>query len=99
MLITRNISMEEKEFEEFKKFARYKEGISFSELVRKSIKFYIKKQEEMALNEYLKANCEAVSPEEEKEIIKLLSELEKDPDYDENEGSEIALEQILHGKL
>ena len=98
MSVRRNIVMQENEYEEIKGFAD-KERISVSELLRKAAKFYIESQEELSLSEYIKKNSGYVSKEEQIELDEWLEELRKDPDYDENEGSELTLEQILQGNL
>ncbi|MBP9478128.1 MAG: CopG family transcriptional regulator [Sebaldella sp.] len=92
------ITIPDSDFEKMSNFAQ-KERISFSELIRKATTTYIEDQEKMNLSEYLKAHCDTVSEEEEKEILQMLEELRNDPEYDENVGSELTLEQILHGDL
>lgn len=97
MLLRKSITIEESEYEKMSNIA-HKEKISFSELIRKAMKIYMKQYEDISLLEYIKKNCGYVSEEEEKEIINWIDKLEES-DFDVNEGSELTLEQIIKGNL
>lgn len=92
------ITIPDNDFEKISNFAQ-KERISVSELLRKAAKYYIESQEELSLSEYIKENCGYVSKEEQKELNEWIKELKNDPEYNENDGSEITLDQIIQGNL
>ena len=92
------ISIKEDENNKINNYAQ-KERITFSEFVRKAANFYIDKQEEIELGQYLKENCDSVSKEEQADIENWIKELKNHTDYDFNEGSEITLEKIIQGNL
>jgi len=66
--------------------------ISASELIRKTVIKEIKHQEEIDLLNYINQNCGFASEKEEKDIMKILKDV--DP---EDEGVELTLEDILQG--
>ena len=96
-MIRKSITIEETEYEKLNNIA-HREKISFSEVIRKAMSIYIKQYEDISLSEYIKKNCGYVTDDEEKEILKLLNEIDKS-DLDPSEGSELTLEQIIKGNL
>ena len=72
-----------------------KQGVSFSEFLRFSALKNIKESENLSLKEYLDRYCEKVDEEEQKE----LDELMKNINLEEDEGSEITLEDFLQNNI
>ena len=64
--------------------------MSVSEFVRKTMNNEIKKQDEIDLIKYIDDNCDYVSVEEEKEIMKILETIDSN-----DVGVELTVEDIL----
>lgn len=72
-----------------------KQGFSFSEFIRLSALKSIKESENLNLKEYLDRYCEKVDEKEQKE----LNEMMKNINLEEDEGSEITLEDFLQNNI
>ena len=92
--IRRHITLSPTENEIINNFIK-KQGISFSEFLRFSALKNIKESENLSLKEYLDRYCEKVDEEEQKE----LDELMKNINLEEDEGSEITLEDFLQNNI
>ena len=92
--IRRHITLSPAENEIINNFIK-KQGVSFSEFLRFSALKNIKESENLSLNEYLDRYCEKVDEEEQKE----LDELMKNINLEEDEGSEITLEDFLQNNI
>ena len=92
--IRRHITLSPTENEIINNFIK-KQGFSFSEFIRLSALKSIKESENLNLKEYLDRYCEKVDEEEQKE----LDELMKNINLEEDEGSEITLEDFLQNNI
>ena len=92
--IRRHITLSPTENEIIYNFIK-KQGVSFSEFLRFSALKNIKESENLSLKEYLDRYCEKVDEEEQKE----LDELMKNINLEEDEGSEITLEDFLQNNI
>ena len=92
--IRRHITLSPTENEIINNFIK-KQGFSFSEFIRLSALKNIKESENLSLKEYLDRYCEKVDEEEQKE----LDELMKNINLEEDEGSEITLEDFLQNNI
>ena len=92
--IRRHITLSPAENEIINNFIK-KQGVSFSEFLRFSALKNIKESENLSLKEYLDRYCEKVDEEEQKE----LDELMKNTNLEEDEGSEITLEDFLQNNI
>ena len=92
--IRRHITLSPTENEIINNFIK-KQGFSFSEFIRLSALKSIKESENLSLKEYLDRYCEKVDEEEQKE----LDELMKNINLEEDEGSEITLEDFLQNNI
>ena len=92
--IRRHITLSPAENEIINNFIK-KQGVSFSEFIRLSALKSIKESENLNLKEYLDRYCEKVDEEEQKE----LDELMKNINLEEDEGSEITLEDFLQNNI
>ena len=92
--IRRHITLSPAENEIINNFIK-KQGVSFSEFLRFSALKNIKESEKLSLKEYLDRYCEKVDEEEQKE----LDELMKNINLEEDEGSEITLEDFLQNNI
>ena len=92
--IRRHITLSPTENEIINNFIK-KQGFSFSEFIRFSALKNIKESENLSLKEYLDRYCEKVDEEEQKE----LDELMKNINLEEDEGSEITLEDFLQNNI
>ena len=92
--IRRHITLSPAENEIINNFIK-KQGVSFSEFLRFSALKNIKESENLSLKEYLDKYCEKVDEEEQKE----LDELMKNINLEEDEGSEITLEDFLQNNI
>ena len=92
--IRRHITLSPNENEIINNFIK-KQGVSFSEFLRFSALKNIKESENLSLKEYLDRYCEKVDEEEQKE----LDELMKNINLEEDEGSEITLEDFLQNNI
>ncbi|ADO84642.1 plasmid mobilization protein [Ilyobacter polytropus] len=68
--------------------------ISVSEFIRKTMAKEIQERENQDLLNYINQNCEFVSPEEEKDIMLLLEDIDLNDDSD---GVEVTVDDILQG--
>ena len=92
--IRRHITLSPTENEIINNFIK-KQGVSFSEFLRFSALKNIKESENLSLKEYLDKYCEKVDEKEQKE----LDELMKNINLEEDEGSEITLEDFLQNNI
>ena len=92
--IRRHITLSLAENEIINNFIK-KQGVSFSEFLRFSALKNIKESENLSLKEYLDRYCEKVDEKEQKE----LDELMKNINLEEDEGSEITLEDFLQNNI
>lgn len=92
--IRRHITLSPTENEIINNFIK-KQGVSFSEFIRLSALKSIKESENLNLKEYLDRYCEKVDEKEQKE----LDELMKNINLEEDEGSEITLEDFLQNNI
>ena len=92
--IRRHITLSPAENEIINNFIK-KQGVSFSEFIRLSALKSIKESENLNLKEYLDRYCEKVDEKEQKE----LDELMKNINLEEDEGSEITLEDFLQNNI
>ena len=92
--IRRHITLSPAENEIINNFIK-KQGVSFSEFLRFSALKNIKESENLSLKEYLDRYCEKVDEEEQKE----LDEVMKNINLEEDEGSEITLEDFLQNNI
>ena len=92
--IRRHITLSPTENEIINNFIK-KQGISFSEFLRFSALKNIKESENLSLKEYLDRYCEKVDEKEQKE----LNEMRKNINLEEDEGSEITLEDFLQNNI
>ncbi|WP_339001689.1 hypothetical protein [Fusobacterium animalis] len=92
--IRRHITLSPTENEIINNFIK-KQGVSFSEFLRFSALKNIKESENLSLKEYLDRYCEKVDEKEQKE----LDELMKNINLEEDEGSEITLEDFLQNNI
>ena len=92
--IRRHITLSPTENEIINNFIK-KQGFSFSEFIRLSALKSIKESENLNLKEYLDRYCEKVDEKEQKE----LDELMKNINLEEDEGSEITLEDFLQNNI
>ena len=88
--IRRHITLSPTENEIINNFIK-KQGVSFSEFIRLSALKSIKESENLNLNRY----CEKVDEKEQKE----LNEMRKNINLEEDEGSEITLEDFLQNNI
>ena len=92
--IRRHITLSPAENEIINNFIK-KQGVSFSEFLRFSALKNIKESENLSLKEYLDRYCEKVDEKEQKE----LNEMMKNINDEEDEGSEITLEDFLQNNI
>ncbi|WP_338956114.1 hypothetical protein LDJ98_09605 [Fusobacterium nucleatum] len=92
--IRRHITLSPTENEIINNFIK-KQGVSFSEFLRLSALKSIKESENLNLKEYLDRYCEKVDEKEQKE----LNEMMKNINLEEDEGSEITLEDFLQNNI
>ena len=92
--IRRHITLSPAENEIINNFIK-KQGVSFSEFLRFSALKNIKESENLSLKEYLDRYCEKVDEKEQKE----LNEMRKNINLEEDEGSEITLEDFLQNNI
>lgn len=92
--IRRHITLSPTENEIINNFIK-KQGFSFSEFIRLSALKSIKESENLNLKEYLDRYCEKVDEKEQKE----LNEMRKNINLEEDEGSEITLEDFLQNNI
>ena len=92
--IRRHITLSPTENEIINNFIK-KQGVSFSEFLRFSALKNIKESENLSLKEYLDRYCEKVDEKEQKE----LNEMMKNINLEEDEGSEITLEDFLQNNI
>ena len=92
--IRRHITLSPTENEIINNFIK-KQGVSFSEFIRLSALKSIKESENLNLKEYLDRYCEKVDEKEQKE----LNEMMKNINLEEDEGSEITLEDFLQNNI
>ena len=92
--IRRHITLSPTENEIINNFIK-KQGVSFSQFIRLSALKSIKESENLNLKEYLDRYCEKVDEKEQKE----LDELMKNINLEEDEGSEITLEDFLQNNI
>ena len=92
--IRRHITLSPTENEIINNFIK-KQGFSFSEFIRLSALKSIKESENLNLKEYLDRYCEKVDEKEQKE----LNEMMKNTNLEEDEGSEITLEDFLQNNI
>ena len=92
--IRRHITLSPAENEIINNFIK-KQGVSFSEFLRFSALKNIKESENLSLKEYLDKYCEKVDEKEQKE----LNEMRKNINLEEDEGSEITLEDFLQNNI
>ena len=92
--IRRHITLSPTENEIINNFIK-KQGVSFSEFLRFSALKNIKESENLNLKEYLDRYCEKVDEKEQKE----LNEMMKNINLEEDEGSEITLEDFLQNNI
>ena len=92
--IRRHITLSPTENEIINNFIK-KQGVSFSEFIRLSALKSIKESENLNLKEYLDRYCEKVDEKEQKE----LDEMRKNINLEEDEGSEITLEDFLQNNI
>ena len=88
-MIRKNITLTQEQNNLIEKAAKIK-GVSFSEFLRNSAINEIKRQNELDLAEFLKANCKNASDEEQKEFESMGFE-----SYDMGEFEEISLDELL----
>ena len=87
--IKKNITIPEEDFKVIDQFSK-KSGKSFSEFLRIAAKEYIKIQENLDLKEFLLANCEYASKEEEENILKIIKDFDS-----EDRGRKVKLDELL----
>ena len=92
--IRRHITLSPTENEIINNFIK-KQGVSFSQFIRLSALKSIKESENLNLKEYLDRYCEKVDEKEQKE----LNEMMKNINLEEDEGSEITLEDFLQNNI
>ena len=92
--IRRHITLSPTENEIINNFIK-KQGFSFSEFIRLSALKSIKESEKLNLKEYLDRYCEKIDEKEQKE----LNEMMKNINLEEDEGSEITLEDFLQNNI
>ena len=92
--IRRHITLSPTENEIINNFIK-KQGFSFSEFIRLSALKSIKESENWNLKEQLDRYCEKVDEKEQKE----LNEMMKNINLEEDEGSEITLEDFLQNNI
>ena len=92
--IRRHITLSPTENEIINNFIK-KQGFSFSEFIRLSALKSIKESENLNFKEYLDRYCEKVDEKEQKE----LNEMMKNINLEEDEGSEITLEDFLQNNI
>ncbi len=92
--IRRHITLSPTENEIINNFIK-KQGVSFSQFIRLSALKSIKESENLNLKEYLDRYCEKVDEKEQKE----LNEMRKNINLEEDEGSEITLEDFLQNNI
>ena len=92
--IRRHITLSPTENEIINNFIK-KQGFSFSEFIRLSALKSIKESENLNLKEYLDRYCEKIDEKEQKE----LNEMMKNVNLEEDEGSEITLEDFLQNNI
>jgi hypothetical protein len=92
--IRRHITLSPTENEIINNFIK-KQGVSFSQFIRLSAFKSIKESENLNLKEYLDRYCEKVDEKEQKE----LNEMRKNINLEEDEGSEITLEDFLQNNI
>ncbi|WP_282929472.1 DUF6290 family protein [Anaerococcus sp. Marseille-Q7828] len=88
-MIRKNITLTKEQNNLIEKAAKIK-GVSFSEFLRNSAINEIKRQNELDLAEFLKANCKNASDEEQKEFESMGFE-----SYDMGDFEEISLDELL----
>ncbi|MDP8079686.1 hypothetical protein [Phocoenobacter skyensis] len=88
MIVRKNITLEEQDYNAILAFAN-KNGLSFSEMLRKTALDFIEKSENMDLLQYMNANLENVSAEEQAEIEAL------NIDFNDLTGSEMSVKDVL----
>ena len=94
MSIRKNITIPAEDFELFDRYSK-RIGKTFSEFIRIAAKNYIEKLEE-DLKSYLLSYCEYVSKEEQRELEKIIKNLEFDS---EDCGEEINIHELLQSSL
>ena len=92
--IRRHITLSPTENEIINNFIK-KQGVSFSEFLRFSALKNIKESENLSLKEYLDRYCEKVDEEEQTELDELMTNI----NLEEDEGSEITLEDFLQNNI
>ena len=92
--IRRHITLSPTENEIINNFIK-KQGFSFYQFIRLSALKSIKESENLNLKEYLDRYCEKVDEKEQKE----LNEMRKNINLEEDEGSEITLEDFLQNNI
>ncbi|MDP8078391.1 MULTISPECIES: hypothetical protein [Phocoenobacter] len=88
MIVRKNITLEEQDYNAILSFAN-KNGLSFSEMLRKTALDFIEKSENMDLLQYMNVNLESVSDEEQAEIDAL------NIDFDDLTGEEMSVKDVL----
>lgn len=88
-MIRKNITLTKEQNNLIEKAAKIK-GVSFSEFLRNSAINEIKRQNELDLAEFLKANCKNASDEEQKEFESMDFE-----SYDTGDFEELSLDELL----
>ena len=88
-MIRKSITLTKEQNNLIEKAAKIK-GVSFSEFLRNSAINEIKRQNELDLAEFLKANCKNASDEEQKEFESMGFE-----SYDMGDFEEISLDELL----
>lgn len=75
MAIRKNITLSESEYSIIQNYC-HKIGVFFSELLRKNTLKEIKKSEEISSLEFLNSNCSYIDDTEQKELGKILSNVD-----------------------
>ena len=88
-MIRKNITLTKEQNNMIEKAAKIN-GVSFSEFLRNSAINEIKRQNDLELAEFLKANCKNASDEEQKEFESMGFE-----SYDMGDFEEISLDELL----
>ena len=86
--LRKNITLNKTEFNIINNYAK-KNGLSFSEFLRKAALNYIEKSENIDLLEFMIQNCKSL-PEKEQEKLNNI-----DIDYEDNKSKEIKIDDIL----
>ncbi len=88
MIVRKNITLDERDYNIIATFAS-NNGLSFSEMLRKTALDFIDRAENMELLQYMNANLESVSDEEQAEIEAL------DIDFNDLTGAEMSVKDVL----